>query len=318
MIDEIKLITLLKEKKLSGEELAKIFGTSRVAVWKKITKLKTLGYEIHSDKEGYKIIKSPDKPLPTEILPALETNFIGKNYHYFEEIDSTNNYAKSKDLPNGSVILAENQTAGKGRKGRRWISSKYKGLYFSIVLKPNLEVTHLSKFSLLFPYSTFKTLKEFTNQDLKIKWPNDIYLNGKKLAGFLIESSIENNLITKLIVGIGINVNQNTFDFPEDLNYIATSLKLEEGKEFSRNEILLKLLYNIEKDYTDFIKTCYINMKDIEENLLWLGEKVSVYEDGRMVLSGIVKGLNSDGSLILQVDKETEEIIYVGDLSIRY
>ncbi|MDM7273710.1 biotin--[acetyl-CoA-carboxylase] ligase [Sulfurihydrogenibium azorense] len=316
MIDEVKLINLLKSKKMSGEEIAKQFGTSRVAVWKKINKLKSLGYEILTDKDGYQIIKSPDKPLPAEILPDLNTKFLGKNYIYFEEVNSTNLYAKSKDFPDGTVIFAEYQTQGKGRKGRSWISSKYKGLYFSIVLKPDIEVVNLSKFSLLFPYSVFKTLKSFTTTDLKIKWPNDLYLNSKKLAGFLIESSIENNIITKLIVGIGINVNQDVQDFPDDINQVATSLKLEEGKEFSRKEIFLKILSNIEKDYLNFLKDKYLDIKDIEKNLLWLWENVSIYEDGKVVASGILKGLSSDGSLILS-HNGTEEIIYVGDLSLR-
>ncbi|ACN98237.1 biotin-(acetyl-CoA-carboxylase) ligase [Sulfurihydrogenibium azorense Az-Fu1] len=316
MIDEVKLINLLKSKKMSGEEIAKQFGTSRVAVWKKINKLKSLGYEILTDKDGYQIIKSPDKPLPAEILPDLNTKFLGKNYIYFEEVNSTNLYAKSKDFPDGTVIFAEYQTQGKGRKGRSWISSKYKGLYFSIVLKPDIEVVNLSKFSLLFPYSVFKTLKSFTTTDLKIKWPNDLYLNSKKLAGFLMESSIENNIITKLIVGIGINVNQDIQDFPDDINQVATSLKLEEGKEFSRKEIFLKILSNIEKDYLNFLKDKYLDIKNIEKNLLWLGENVSIYEDGEVIASGILKGLNGDGSLILS-HNGTEEIIYVGDLSLR-
>ena len=316
MIDEIELVKLLKSRKISGEEIAKHFGTSRVAVWKKINKLKSLGYEILTDKDGYKIEKSPDRPLPAEILPDLNTKFLGKSYYYFEEINSTNIYAKSKDLPDGAVIFAEYQTHGKGRKGRSWISSKYKGLYFSIVLKPEIEVIHLSKFSLLFPYSIFKTLKSFINLDLKIKWPNDLYLNGKKLAGFLIESSIENNILTKLIVGVGININQDLQNFPEDINQIATSLKIEEGKEFSRKDIFLQILSNLEKDYFNFLKDKYLDVKEVEKNLLWLGDNVSIYEDGKVVASGVLKGLNSDGSLILST-KEAEEIIYVGDLSLR-
>ncbi|WP_297889557.1 biotin--[acetyl-CoA-carboxylase] ligase [Sulfurihydrogenibium sp.] len=316
MIDEIKLVEILKTKKVSGEELAKTFGTSRVAVWKKINKLKSYGYQILTDNEGYKITNSPDKPIPTEILPHLKTTFVGKNYIYFEDIDSTNNFAKTKDFPDGTVIFAENQTSGKGRKGRKWISSKYKGLYFSIILKPNMEVSHLSKFSLLFPFSVFKTLKSFVKSDLKIKWPNDLYLNHKKIAGFLIESSIENNIIGRIIVGIGLNVNQDVEDFPEDINQLATSLKIEEKKDFSRNFIFIKILQNIEKDYTKFLKENYLNIKEIEENLLWLGENVSIYEDRNLVLSGMLKGLNDDGSLVISKENRNY-VVYVGDLSLK-
>jgi len=147
---------------------------------KRLKKLKDLGYKIESDKHGYRIIQPPDKLLPQEIIPNLKTKFIGKNYLYFEEIDSTNVQAKRENYEDGTVIFAESQTAGKGRKNRKWISHKGLGLYFTIVLKPDIEVNYLSHFSLLFNYSVFKLLKNYVNGEIKIKWPNDIYLNGKK------------------------------------------------------------------------------------------------------------------------------------------
>ena len=316
MIDEAKLIQLLKEKKISGEQLAQIFKVSRVAVWKKIKKLKDLGYKIESDKHGYRIIQPPDKLLPQEIIPNLKTKFIGKNYFYFEEIDSTNIQAKRENYEDGTVIFAESQTAGKGRKNRKWQSHKGLGLYFTIALKPDMEVNYLSHFSLLFNYSVFKVLRNYVDREIKIKWPNDIYLNGKKITGFLIESSIENNSISKLIVGVGINVNQSLKDFEEDIKEVATSLKIEEGKTFNRKEIFLDILQQIEKDYLKFIKEKYLDIKKIEENLLWLNQDVMILEDGKPILSGKLIGLNEDGSLMLKTD-EGLRFVYVGDLSIR-
>jgi len=317
MIDEAKLIQFLKEKKMSGEQLAQIFNVSRVAIWKKIKKLKDLGYKIESDKHGYRIIQPPDKLLPQEIIPNLKTKFIGKNYLYFEEIDSTNIQAKRENYEDGTVIFAESQTAGKGRKNRKWISHKGLGLYFTIVLKPDIEVNYLSHFSLLFNYSVFKLLKNYVNGEIKIKWPNDIYLNGKKIAGFLIESSIENNSISKLIVGVGINVNQSIKDFEEDIKEVAASLKIEDGKTFSRKKIFLDILKQIEKDYLKFIKEKHLDIKKIEENLLWLNQDVMILEDGKPILSGKLISLNEDGSLMLKTD-EGLKFVYVGDLSIRY
>ncbi|WP_299226877.1 biotin--[acetyl-CoA-carboxylase] ligase [Sulfurihydrogenibium sp.] len=316
MIDEIKLIQLLKEKKISGEQLAQIYNVSRVAVWKKIKKLKDLGYKIGSDKHGYRIIQPPDKLLPQEIIPNLKTKFIGKKYLYFEEIDSTNIQAKRENYEDGTVIFAESQTAGKGRKNRKWHSHKGLGLYFTIVLKPDIEVNYLSHFGLLFNYSVFKVLRNYVNGEIKIKWPNDIYLNGKKIAGFLIESSLENNSISKLIVGVGINVNQSIKDFEEDIKEVATSLKIEEGKTFSRKEIFLEILQQIEKDYLKFIKEKYLDIKKIEENLLWLNQDVMILEDGKTILLGKLICLNEDGSLMLKTD-EGLKFVYVGDLSIR-
>jgi BirA family biotin operon repressor/biotin-[acetyl-CoA-carboxylase] ligase len=316
MIDEAKLIQLLKEKKMSGEQLAQIFKVSRVAVWKKIKKLKDLEYKIESDRYGYRIIEPSDKLLPQETTPNLKTKFIGKSYFYFEEIDSTNIQAKRENYEDGTVIFAESQTAGKGRKNRKWISHKGLGLYFTIVLKPDIEVNYLSHFSLLFNYSIFKVLQNYVNGEIKIKWPNDIYLNGKKIAGFLIESSIENNSISKLIVGAGINVNQSIKDFEEDIKKVATSLKIEDGKTFSRKGIFLDILQQIEKDYLKFMKEKCLDIKKIEENLLWLNQDVMILEDGKPILSGKLIGLNEDGSLMLKTDKGLR-LVYVGDLSIR-
>ncbi len=316
MIDEINLVKILKEKKISGEELSRIFNVSRTAIWKKINKLKAAGYEIEIDKTGYKIIKSPDMLLHYEIVPQLKTKFIGKNYIYFDEIDSTNLEAKRHQYPDGTVILAENQTSGKGRKNRTWYSSKHKGLYFSIVLYPQIEIKYLPFFSLLFNYSVFKVLKKIVKGDLKIKWPNDIYLNGKKIAGFLIESSIENNQITKLIVGIGINVNQSLKDFPTDIENLATSLFIEENRKFERKSIFLKILAEIEKDYEKFLKDRFLKLENIEDHLLWKGENIVIVENGQIVTSGKLIGLNQDGSLKIESSKGIE-YIYVGDLSVR-
>ena len=316
MIDETKFVQLLKEKKLSGEQLADIFKVSRAAIWKKIKKLQALGYKIESDKHGYKIIEPSDKLLPQEIIPYLKTKFIGKNYVYFEEIDSTNMQAKREDYENGTVIFAESQTAGKGRKNRKWQSHKGLGLYFTIVLKPDIEVNYLPYLSLLFNYSVFKTLKKHVKGQIKIKWPNDIYLNGKKIAGFLIESSIENNSISKLIIGIGINISQSIEDFEEDIKELATSLKIEEEKTYSRKEIFLEILQEIEKDYLKFIKEKFLDIKEIEENLLWLNQDVMILEDGKVLLSGKLIGLKEDGSLMLKTDEGLKSV-YFGDLSIR-
>lgn len=316
MIDSVKLVQFLKEKKYSGEELAEIFGVSRAAIWKRIKKLEEFGYEILADKEGYQITVSPDKLLPEEVLPHLTTKFVGHNYIYFEEVSSTNDYIKSKDFPDGTVVVAETQTAGKGRKGRKWVSSYGKGLYFSVLLKPHVEVSSLSKLSLVFVYAVFEALQKYIPEhfSLKIKWPNDIYLNGKKLAGFLIDTAVENNEITKVIVGIGININNNLEDF-QGLD-IATSLKIETGKEFDRKKLLADILKHIEEEYYRFLDTKFFDIKKIEKNLLWLGESVRVVEDGKTLFEGVIEGLNDDGALKVKSAGETR-LIYVGELSVR-
>lgn len=314
MIDSVELVKLLKERKHSGQELADIFKVSRAGVWKKVKKLQEKGYVIEIDKEGYRIVSSPDKLIQEEVIPFLNTKFIGRNYIHFEEIPSTNEYIKSKEFPDGTVVIAETQTAGKGRKGRKWVSTYSKGLYFSVLLKPRVEVYYTSKLSLLFLYSVFKVLKGYIDGGLKIKWPNDIYLNGKKLAGFLIDSSIENNEVVRMVFGVGINVNTDL----EDLRDVemATSLKIETGKEFNRKTLLANLLQEMEIDYYKFLETKFFDVINIERDLLWLGENVKIYEDGKVIHEGVIEGLNDDGALKLQT-KEGVELIYIGELSVR-
>ncbi|MCX7738326.1 MAG: biotin--[acetyl-CoA-carboxylase] ligase [Hydrogenothermaceae bacterium] len=314
MIDSVELVKLLKERKHSGQELADVFKVSRSGVWKKVKKLQEKGYVIEVDKEGYRIVSSPDKVLPEEVIPFLNTKFIGRNYIHFEEIHSTNEYIKSKEFPDGAIVVAETQTAGKGRKGRKWVSIYSKGLYFSVLLKPRVEVYYTSKLSLLFLYSVFKVLKTYVNEGLKIKWPNDIYLNGKKLAGFLIDSSIENNEVIKIVLGVGINVSNDLEDLMDV--EIATSLKIETGKEFNRKTLLANLLQEIEIDYYRFLETKFFDVINIERDLLWLGENVKIYEDGKVIHEGTIEGLNDDGALKLRT-KENVELIYIGELSVR-
>lgn len=316
MIDSIKLVKLLKERKYSGEELAEIFGVSRSAIWKKIKKLQEYGYQILAEKDGYQIVKTPDKLLPEEILPLMSTKFIGHNYLYFEEITSTNDYIKSKNFPDGTVVVAETQTAGKGRKGRRWVSSYAKGLYFSLLLKPHIEVSYLSKLSLVFVYAVFEALERYLSPtfSLKIKWPNDIYLGGKKLAGFLIDSGVENNEITKIIVGVGININNEIEDF-HDLD-IATSLKIETNKHFDRKEMLVSILKNVEDKYYQFLDTKFFDVKSVEKHLLWFGENVKIVEENQTLFEGVIEGLNDDGALKIKSGDDVR-LVYIGELSLR-
>lgn len=314
MIDSVELVRLLKNGKLSGQQLADRFNVSRAAIWKRIKKLQEEGYKVEIDKDGYTITSSPDKLLAEEVLPLLNTKFIAHNYIHFDEIPSTNDYIKSKDFPDGTVVVAETQTAGKGRKGRKWLSSPSKGLYFSILLKPRVEVQHTSKLSLIFVYSVFKVLSRYVERDLKIKWPNDLYLKGKKIAGFLIDSSIENNEVVKVVAGIGINVNNDIEDLKEI--EIGTSLKIELGREFDRKILLSEILLEVERDYYEFLESRFFDISKVEKNLLWLGENVRIYEDNNLLYEGIIEGLNDDGSLKLRT-KDGLELIYVGELSVR-
>jgi len=309
IIDEI-ILKSIKNKTVSGEYLSKITGISRTAVWKRIKKLEKSGYKISHSHEGYRLLNETPYLIPFEIKKCLKTEKIGKTYVFFFEIDSTNKYGKLNEFPDGTVILAESQTKGKGRKGRKWISSKGKGLYFSIVLKRDYPAKDIMKLSLLFPLSVKKALQSYVKKSIKIKWPNDLYINNKKFAGFLIETEIEGSDICKIIAGIGININNSSEEFGE-IKEKATSLKIEEGKELDRKKIFCSILESIEhhlKQFGNFNLT-----KEIEKDLLWRGERVVIVDEG---IEGILVGLDESGGIKISKGKEIITI-YSGDLSLR-
>ncbi len=307
----IRILELISEKTVSGEFIAQNLNISRVAVWKKIKKLEDLGYKIDKSKSGYRLISRPNKLLPFEILPFLKTSKLGKNYIYFEKINSTNIFLKErKDLDDGTVVLAEYQEGGKGRKGRKWISPAYKGLYFSILLKKNFNVINLLKLSLFFGYIVRNVIQNYVSDKVYIKWPNDIYLNGKKLGGILIETELEGNEVNRVIVGIGININSDMEDLKSVLD-IATSLKMEEGKDFDRREIFINILENIENRLEELDN--FNPSEEINQFLLWKGEKITILDED---LEGILEGVDSNGGLIIRID-EGRKILFSGDISVR-
>ncbi len=316
-VDEIDNLILkqISNNYISGQNLATELNVSRAAVWKRIQKLKELGYEIESSKNGYKLKKKTNLLLPIEIFQCLKTSYIGRNYIFFKEIDSTNDYAKRcKELEDGTVVLAENQTSGKGRKGRQWHSIEGKGIYFSIVLQPKIPINDILKFSLIFPLAVKEAVEKNIEQEVCIKWPNDLYLNGNKFAGILMESEIEANEISRIIVGIGINVNNDFSDF-NDLKNIATSLKMETGKEIDRKKLLCDLLEQIEIKYGEyFIKKSEI-IEKVNQSLLWRNQKVKLIDGNHEVEGELVK-IDETGGLILKT-KNGFQTIYSGDLTLR-
>ncbi len=310
---DLKILELTKQY-ISGEKLAKILGISRAAVWKRIKKLEELGYRFSHSKKGYLLKETSPYLLENEVKPLLNTELLGNEYLWFKTVSSTNDIGKEKNFPEGTVIVAEEQTKGRGRKGRKWVSVAEKGLYFSIVLKPKLPINKILQHALLFPLAIVKTIEEFTSLKPFIKWPNDIYINGKKVSGVLIETEIENNEIKKAVIGIGINVNLNEKDL-EPVKDIASSLALEADIPIDRKVFFAKLLKNIENMYQDFIENKLNVVKEVNKLLLWKGEKVFVIDECKVV-SGKIVGLNPVGGLVIEKNGKRKEF-YTGDVSLR-
>jgi BirA family biotin operon repressor/biotin-[acetyl-CoA-carboxylase] ligase len=314
-----KLLKLLEESKdyISGEEISKIFNVSRSAIWKHIKALKEVGYTIEGvSKKGYKLISSPDLLLEDEILKNLNTNFIGQNVFYYPSVNSTNETAKSlaRKAKDGSIIVAEEQLGGKGRLGRVW-SSPHGGIWTSIILKPDMEPIYGAKITQVAAAAIIKSLK-IINIHALIKWPNDIYINDKKLCGILTEMKCDMDRIDYLIVGVGINANVDENSFPEEVKNIATSLKISENKTFNRAKILGSFLNEFENLYLQVTKNNdYSKVLSICRN-----NSIILDKDAYLITSlGKEKvkciGIDDDGALIIKDSKGITRSVISGEIT---
>lgn len=316
-----KILELLKNSSdfVSGEEISSLFGVSRTAIWKNINSLKEDGYIIESSsKKGYKLIKSPDILTSGEVMPLLNTEYIGKEIQYHDSIDSTNNKGRmmaSEGCAEGLVITAEEQTAGRGRLGRQWTTPKFTSIAFSLVLKPRIKPAQAPGITIVMGTAVCSALKKLTSLDVGIKWPNDIIINNKKVCGILTEMNAEIDAVNFIVAGVGINVNINKF--PDELSEIATSLMLETGREVSRKEVLAAVLTEFEMLYNEFKQN---GLKDIIEQFknysVTLGRQVKVISINE-TFEGEAVDITSDGILIVKTSDGTMKKVVSGDVSVR-
>lgn len=318
-----KVLNLLKENKdnfLSGEKISKELGVSRAAVWKYINALKEDGYEIESvSRKGYKIINSPDILTYEEIKEYLNTDFIGNKIIHFDSINSTN--IKAKELADfgeeeGTVIISEEQTLGRGRLGRSWIAPKYKGIWMSIILRPDINPIHVAKITQISAAAVCLAISEM-KVEAYIKWPNDIIINNKKVCGILTEMSSELNKINYAVLGIGINVNIDKNEFPDSIKNTAASIKSETGKEFMRKKITAKVLNNFEMLYKQFIYDGNArNSLDIcRKKSIILGKTISIIKNSRTINVKAIN-INDNGELVVQYADGTIENLISGEISL--
>lgn len=319
-----KILKLLKDNKkqfVSGQEISEQLKVSRTAIWKYINALKEEGYEIESvSRKGHMLISTPDILNYEEISEYLSTQYVGREIYYFDSIDSTNIRAKElayNDGTDGAVVIAEEQTHGRGRLGRNWSSQKKKGIWMSIILKPQIEPQDAVKITQVAAAAVWKAIAQMGIKT-QIKWPNDIVLNGKKVCGILTEMSGELNRLNYLVVGIGINTNTNIDEFPEEIRNMATSIKTETGEEIKRKELVALILNNFEALYDQLI-----NDRSIKEAINICKENSALIgRDVRLIVRGDEKevkaiDINEDGELIVQ-DKEGEiSKVISGEVSVR-
>ncbi|MFP4697201.1 MAG: biotin--[acetyl-CoA-carboxylase] ligase [Eubacteriales bacterium] len=317
-----RVLTYLKESRdyISGQELSNIFGVSRTAIWKAVKGLKEDGYDIKSVRnKGYKLISIPDILLADEIKYGLKTNYIGDNVIIYDAIDSTNQQAKRlalDGLGNGTVVIAEQQIKGKGRRGKNWESPYQTGIWMSILLKPNIHPNQASMITLLAGLATVKSINKKIDNNSFIKWPNDIVINGKKVCGILTEISTEIDTVNYIIVGIGINV--NTLEFDKDIKDIATSIAREEGQKVDRVPIIQSILQNFEYYYDIFKRDLNLSniIKEYEKECININKEVKVIYKNKEI-EGKAMGITPIGELVI-IDKSGQKhTVNSGEVSVR-
>ncbi|MFK5953560.1 MAG: biotin--[acetyl-CoA-carboxylase] ligase [Desulfobacterium sp.] len=316
------LLELLKSEKscwISGEIMRQSLGISRNAVSKHIRVLRDKGYKIESStKKGYRLDMPQDLIIPEEILDGLNTRVFGRQEILcFKETDSTNSQARvlaDGGAREGTLVLAESQTLGRGRKGRTWFSPKGEGLFISMVLRPLMSPMDSSRLTLLAAVALAEALMDSTGLEIRIKWPNDLLCNGRKVAGILTELSTDMDAVNHVIIGLGLNVNTPRKSFPVDLREKASSLLVESGRYHSRCKITQLFLERFEDHYDALVNQGFPQLlsrwKALSDSI---GQKVRVEMIDKS-LTGIIQDVDSNAFLILEDEKGVRHSILSGDV----
>jgi BirA family biotin operon repressor/biotin-[acetyl-CoA-carboxylase] ligase len=304
---------------VSGEKLARDLGVSHSTLVRWIEKLREAGINILGELfTGYRLLRLPDVMLPQLIRPRLRTKELGRNLVHFYETDSTNAFASrllahGHKVPNGTIIVAESQTAGRGRLGRSWHSEPEAGLYFSMVLYPGIPPGLAPLFTLGAAVALHNAVERETRLAVDVKWPNDLLVHGKKVCGILAELQAEVDMVKTMIIGVGLNVNHQRF--PEDLGARAISLRMASGRTHSRIEILLEFLEEFEDLYANFLRRgpAAIIEPWTRSSSFAHGRRIEI-NDGVRVIEGLTRGLNPLGALRIEKADGAVEEVYSGDV----
>lgn len=287
---------------VSGTKIAADIGTSRSEVWRLVQQLRDLGVDIAGHPStGYSLKSMPDLLLPDMLSPLLQGTMFVKHIHHYYKIGSTNHEAMeaaSSGAPEGSVFVAEQQTAGRGRGGNRWHSARSTGIYCSVLLRPALPPSDALMLSLAAGLAVHSAVQEIGPRVVPdLKWPNDVMIGGKKFCGILAEMNAEVTRVRYLVIGIGINVNQSSF--PADLQPLATSLRLATGTEWSRVELCTALLKSLDREYRNLLENSDASNSILrrfqERSSSVRGQQVWMEENGGF--EGVTEGLDAHGFL---------------------
>lgn len=306
---------------VSGQKLSEYIGCSRTAVWKHIEDLRKDGYELEAVRRlGYRITKKPNKISGNEIKIGLKTRKMGYHVHFEETVSSTQKIAQTlvnEGAEEGTIVVAEQQTNGRGRMARQWYSPSGTGIWMSLIIRPNIAVQAAPQLTLLTAVAIVQAIEEITPLKPDIKWPNDILINGKKLVGILTELQAEADKVHSIIIGTGINVNQSITDFPEELHRVATSIHLETDKQWDRARLIQEILLKFENLYSLYLAQGFRPIK-----LLWEGYAISLQKPiTARTINGTVEGkaigINDAGVLLIQTSDGSVKQIYSADIELQ-
>jgi BirA family biotin operon repressor/biotin-[acetyl-CoA-carboxylase] ligase len=315
------LLTLLAENAtivISGARIAKEIGVSRSTVWRWAQRLRGLGVKVKGQPAtGYFLEQVPDILMPDMLRQRLKGNLFGKRIHHFFKTDSTNRVALElghAGEPESAVVIAEEQTAGRGRAGRSWHSERAMGIYVTLLLRPRLAPVQAPLLTMMAGLSVRSAVQAVTGLAVDLKWPNDLLIRGKKAGGILTEMHAEPGQIRFVIVGIGLNVNQEKF--PNELSSVATSLRIETGKPQSRLELLVRLLREFESDYNRFLQEGVAGVVERFETISSYakGKRVRV-SNGAESYTGTTAGLGPEGLLHVRRDDGEMVTVIAGDVA---
>ena len=317
-----EILALLRERGtyVSGQEICGRFGVSRTSVWKAIGKLKEAGYEIEAvPNKGYRITGSPDSIAAMEVSSLMKTRWIGRDVRYFASIDSTNLYARrlgEEGAPEGILVIADEQTAGRGRSGRSWSTPPGSAIAMTLLLRPKIMPERISMVTLVMGMAVARAVRELYGLDAGIKWPNDVVVGGKKICGILTEMSSEMTAVNYIVIGVGINANVK--EFPEEISATATSVSLETGKDAVRAELIAAVMKAFEEYYESF--TADADMRSLKDAynamLVNVNRQVRVLEPGNEY-TGEALGIDEAGRLLVKCEDGSVSRVYAGEVSVR-